>query len=64
MEMLSNIDFEITEFPAPDGFVELVAEVVVMPKAEYDQLVAFGREMAELYKANLDLQIEVLEAKK
>lgn len=55
---------EIAEFPAPDGSVELVAEVVTMTKQDYDELLSIGRGMAELYKANLDLQIEVLEAKK
>ena len=32
---------EVTEFPAPDGSVELVAEVVTMTKQDYDDLMAF-----------------------
>ena len=53
MDMLSNIDFDIIEFPAPDGSVELVAEVVTMTKQDYDDLMAFlkgvyhGNDMAQ-----------------
>ena len=41
MEMLSMIDFDIAEFPAPDGSVELVAEVVTMTKQDYDDLLTY-----------------------
>ena len=32
----------VDEFPAPDGSVELVAEVVTMTKQDYDELMAFS----------------------
>ena len=32
---------EIAEFPAPDGSVELVAEVVTMTKQDYDDLLTY-----------------------
>jgi len=41
MEMLSNIDFDLVEFPAADGSVELVAEVVTMTKQDYDEIMLF-----------------------
>ena len=41
MEMLSMIDFDLAEFPAPDGSVELVAEVVTMTKQDYDDLLTY-----------------------
>ena len=31
----------VDEFPAPDGSVELVAEVVTMTKTDYDDILAF-----------------------
>mgnify|MGYP007112909149 CR=1 FL=1 len=43
----------VDEFPAPDGSVELVAEVVTMTKQDYDDLMAFlkgvyhGNDMAQ-----------------
>ena len=41
MEMLSMIDFDLAEFTAADGSVELVAEVVTMTKQDYDDILAY-----------------------
>ena len=34
-------DVVVAEFPAPDGSVELVAEVVTMTKQDYDDILAY-----------------------
>ena len=39
--LLQNLDIDIAEFPAPDGSVELVAEVVTMTKQDYDDILAY-----------------------
>ena len=39
--LLQNLDIDVAEFPAPDGSVELVAEVVTMTKQDYDELITF-----------------------
>jgi len=38
---LAGKDVVVTEFPAPDGSVELVAEVVTMTKQDYDDLLTY-----------------------
>ena len=38
----------VDEFPAPDGSVELVAEVVTMTKQDYDEIMAFLRGFREM----------------
>ena len=35
---LAGMFIDVAEFPAPDGSVELVAEVVTMTKQDYDEL--------------------------
>ena len=38
---LAGMAIDIAEFPAPDGSVELVAEVVTMTKQDYDDLLTY-----------------------
>ena len=38
---LAGMFIDVAEFPAPDGSVELVAEVVTMTKQDYDDLLTY-----------------------
>jgi len=38
---LAGKDVVVTEFPALDGSVELIAEVVTMTKTDYDDILAY-----------------------
>ena len=38
---LAGMLIDVAEFPAPDGSVELVAEVVTMTKQDYDDLLTY-----------------------
>jgi hypothetical protein len=41
VSLLQNLEVDIAEFPAADGSVELVAEVVTMTKQDYDDILAY-----------------------